>query len=140
MFSLSQNSQAGQMFYILHAACWWPGPQSPVMQSKLCGCKECLRHSSVGLAPKNEKMPYACRASSTRMGIGHCLSFFGIGVLFALRHVKFVMTMPIRFIALIVKERIHVRLDVPEVLQFFAQPGQLLPSLSLLAEQEIVFL
>ena len=128
------------MFYILHAACWRPSPQSPVMQSKLCGCEECLRHSSVGLAPKNEKTPYAYRASSAWIGIGHCLSFFGIGVLFALRHVKFVMTMPIRFIALIVKERIHIRLDVPEVLQFFAQPGQLLPSFSLLAEQEIIFL
>ena len=51
--------QAGQMFYILHAACWWPGPQSPVMQSKLCGCEEFLRHSSVGLAPKTKRNPMA---------------------------------------------------------------------------------
>ena len=57
-----------------------------------------------------------------------------------LRHIKLIMVVPIRFIALIVKERIHIRLDVPEVLQFFAQPGQPLSSLSLLAEQEFVFL
>ena len=33
------------------------------MQSKLCGCEEFLRHSSVGLAPKNEKKPYGYHAN-----------------------------------------------------------------------------
>ena len=50
------------------------------------------------------------------------------------------MVVPIRFISLIVKERIHVRLDMPEVLQFFVQPRHFFTSFSLLAEQEIVFL
>lgn len=48
---------------LLHSACWWPCPQSPVMQSKLCGCEEFLRHSSVELAPKNEKKPYGYHAN-----------------------------------------------------------------------------
>lgn len=33
------------------------------MQSKLCGCEEFLRHSSVELAPKNEKKPYGYHAN-----------------------------------------------------------------------------
>ena len=55
--------QAGQSSDFLHSACWWPCPQSPVMQSKLCGCEEFLRHSSVELAPKNEKKPYGYHAN-----------------------------------------------------------------------------
>ena len=109
-----------QTFYFLHAACWWPSPQSPVMQSKLCGCEECLRHSSVGLTPKSEKTPYVRHASSAWIDIGQCLSVWGIGVLIALRHIKLVMAMLFCTIAFIVKEGIHIRLDVPEVLQFFA--------------------
>ena len=58
-FTRSQYSQAGQSSDFLHSACWWPCPQSPVMQSKLCGCEEFLRHSSVGLAPKTKRNPMA---------------------------------------------------------------------------------
>ena len=47
--------QAMQTFYFLHFACWWPSPQSPVMQSKLCGCEVSLRHPPAGLTFQNEK-------------------------------------------------------------------------------------
>ena len=70
----------------------------------------------------------------------HCLSEFFVSALTSLRLVMLVIAMPIRFISLIVKERIHIRLDAPEVLQFFVQPGHFFTSFPLLAEQEIVFL
>ena len=50
------------------------------------------------------------------------------------------MVMLIRVISLIVKESIHIRLDAPEVLQFFVQSGHFFTSFPFLAEQEIVFL
>ena len=49
---------AMQSFYFLHFACWWPSPQPPVMQSKLCGCEVSLRHPPAGLTFQNEKKPY----------------------------------------------------------------------------------
>ena len=51
-------SQAMRASYFLHAACWWPSPQAPVMQSKLCGCEVSLRHPPPGLTFQNEKKPY----------------------------------------------------------------------------------
>lgn len=42
---------------LLHAACWWLSPQSPVMQSKLCGCEEYLRYSPFGSAHEKARSP-----------------------------------------------------------------------------------
>ena len=66
----------------MHFACLWPGPQSPVMQSKLCGCKVCLRHPPLGLTFENEKKPYTYLPQRTQIGIGLLFigqSFLGSG-------------------------------------------------------------
>ena len=55
---------AMQSFYFLHFACWWPSPQSPVMQSKLCGCETYLLLSLFHPTPDRQKTPYGYHAQS----------------------------------------------------------------------------
>ena len=55
IFPFSIVAQAGQSSDFLHSACCWFRPQSPVMQSKLCGCEVSLRHPPAGLTFQNEK-------------------------------------------------------------------------------------
>ena len=46
------HQQAMQSFYFLHFACWGHSPQSPVMQSKLCGCADKAGGCADGRASK----------------------------------------------------------------------------------------
>lgn len=55
---------AMQSFYFLHFACWGPSPQSPIMQSKLCGCEVCLWHPPFGLTFESRKAALYLSAST----------------------------------------------------------------------------